>query len=67
MKFAPCVTAAALMLGASFGAMAAEPADAEQVCQARATALSITDEMRETYMRECLAGERLDRKGTSSR
>ncbi len=67
MKFVPFVTAAALMLGASLNAMAAEPTDAEQVCQARAAELKVTDGMRETYMRECVAGERLNHKGASSK
>lgn len=67
MKFVPCVTAAALMLGASLNAVAAEPTEAEQVCRARAAELNVTEGMRETYMRECLAGERLSRKDASSK
>jgi len=33
--------------------------DGQQTCEARADALHITGGMRDTYMRECLAGERL--------
>ena len=32
----------------------------EQVCQARADEQQITPDLRETYLRECLAGERLN-------
>lgn len=33
----------------------------EQICQARADETEISSDVRETFMRECLAGERLVR------
>jgi hypothetical protein len=66
MRPLPFVIAAALVLGPSLDAGAAEANSAEQVCQARAAELNITDAMRETYMRECLAGEQLNRKDAPS-
>ncbi len=57
------VIAAALIAGATVGALAldASQESREQVCQTRADELKVTGEMRDTYMRECLAGERLER------
>ncbi|TGE00804.1 hypothetical protein [Methylobacterium nonmethylotrophicum] len=37
------------------------PADARQVCEAKADQTGITGDGRETYLRECEAGERLVR------
>ena len=58
----PLVIAAALVAGATVGALAqdASQESRERVCQTRADELKITGEMRDTYMRECLAGERLE-------
>ncbi len=61
MRVASLLITSALVLGTSFGA-AAQDADApsnEQVCRTRADALDMTPDLRETYMRECLAGQRL--------
>lgn len=59
----PLVIAGALVVGATVGALAqdAPQESRERVCQARADELKITGAMRDTYMRECLAGERLER------
>jgi hypothetical protein len=63
MTMRPLVIAGALIVGATTGALAQDaPREGkEQVCQARADELKVTEEMRDTYMRECLAGERLER------
>ncbi|KNY19065.1 hypothetical protein AKJ13_29825 [Methylobacterium sp. ARG-1] len=64
MTMRPLVIAGALIVGATVGALAqAAPQESEErVCQTRADELKITEEMRDTYMRECLAGERVDRR-----
>jgi hypothetical protein len=57
------VLASASIVGATVGAFAQDaPRESkEQVCQVRADELKMSGEMRDTYLRECLAGERLDR------
>lgn len=60
MRVATLAIAVALTLGASLNVFAAEQSREEQVCQARASEQNITETMRETFMRECLAGERLN-------
>ncbi|MGH1570928.1 hypothetical protein ACRAWG_09920 [Methylobacterium sp. P31] len=57
------IAAGALIVGATVGALAqdAPQESKERVCQARADELKITGAMRDTYMRECLAGEHLER------
>ena len=59
----PLVIAGTLIVGATVGAVAqdAPQESKERVCQARADELKITEELRDTYMRECLAGESLER------
>lgn len=61
MKTATLAIGATLMLGALLTVVAAEQSRDEQVCQARASENKITDKMLETFMRECLAGERLNK------
>lgn len=56
------VLAGALLLSTLAGASAqgtSQQQSGQQVCQARADALNMTRELRNTYIRECLAGERL--------
>lgn len=59
----------ALTAAAVVGALAhdAPQESQERVCQARADELKMTAEMRDTYMRECLAGERLERNKTETK
>jgi hypothetical protein len=58
--------AGATVVGAAFGAFAqgASERSDEQVCQARADELKMAADLRDAYMRECLAGERLKRGGS---
>lgn len=53
----------ALLLATLAGATAQDAAQqsGQQVCQAKADALNMPDELRSTYLRECLAGEELVR------
>ncbi|GLS55280.1 hypothetical protein GCM10007886_34640 [Methylobacterium gregans] len=61
MRAASLLITSAFVLGTGFGAAAqnADPRSNEQVCRARAEALNMTPDLLATYMRECLAGQRL--------
>lgn len=63
LKVKTLAVAAMLTLVATFEAVAQDAAQQreEQVCQARANEQKISNKLRNTYIRECLAGERLNR------
>ena len=56
----------AIVLGTASGVFAqgASKQSEEQVCHTSAEELKMTADLRDAYMRECLAGERLRRGGT---
>jgi hypothetical protein len=53
----------AIVVGTAFGVFAqdAPKQSDEQVCQDRADELKMAANLRDVYMRECVAGERLER------
>ncbi len=55
----------AIVLGTASGVFAQEASkqSEEQVCHTRADELKMAADLRDAYMRECLAGERLRRGG----
>ncbi len=67
MRVATLGIALTLTLGAPLTVSAAEQSREEQVCQARASEQNITETMRETFLRECMAGERLNKKNEPSK
>lgn len=67
MRVVTLAIAVTLTLGTPLSALATEQGREEQVCQARASEQNITETMRETFMRECMAGERLNKKNEPSK
>ena len=61
MRTATFGLAVALSLGGSSGAVAvpAPQQSDEQICRSRADELKLGDKERDTFLRECVAGERL--------
>lgn len=62
----PLVLSSAVVVGTAFGAFAqdAPKRSDEQVCQDRADELKMAANLRDTYIRECTAGERSNRSET---
>lgn len=63
------VLSGAIVVGTAFGVFAqdAPRRSDEQVCQDRADELKLAANLRDTYMRECVAGERPDRSKTGQK